>query len=151
MFVCADGAGRRLVLKQALPYVRLVGPEWPMTEERATREAAALRAHGALSDNVCRLIAFDAERYVLALEDLSDHQVFRSRLNAGGAHAGVAELLAGYVADVAFGTSFLALGEERCIARNVVCPVVPVAAGTFDVDCGDRLRLHAQRAREIAA
>jgi 5-methylthioribose kinase len=53
VFVCADAAGRRLVLKQALPYVRLVGPEWPMTEERATREAAALRAHGALSDNVC--------------------------------------------------------------------------------------------------
>ena len=26
VFVCADAAGRRLVLKQALPYVRLVGP-----------------------------------------------------------------------------------------------------------------------------
>ena len=113
VLVCADAAGRRLVLKQALPYVRLVGPEWPMTEERATREAAALRVHGALSDHVCRLIAFDAERYVLALEDLSDHQVLRARLNAGGPHAGVTELLSDYVADIAFGTSFLALGEEE--------------------------------------
>ncbi|HVI36103.1 MAG TPA: hypothetical protein VM684_07730, partial [Gaiellales bacterium] len=72
VFVCADAAGRRLVLKQALPYVRLVGPSWPMTEQRAAREAAALRVHSALSDAVCRLLAFDAPRFVLALEDLSD-------------------------------------------------------------------------------
>jgi 5-methylthioribose kinase len=133
VFVCADAAGRRLVLKQALPYVRLVGPEWPMTEERATREAAALRAHGALSDNVCRLIGFDAERFVLALEDLSDHEVFRARLNAGGAHAGVTELLADYVADVAFGTSFLALGEEEFRRRAAAAVNPELCAITEDL------------------
>ena len=133
VFVCADAAGRRLVLKQALPYVRLVGPEWPMTEERATREAAALRAHGVLSANVCRLLGFDAERYVLALEDLSDHEVFRTRLNAGGAHGGVAELLAEYVADVAFGTSFLALGEEEFRRRAAAAVNPELCAITEDL------------------
>ena len=59
VFRCADAAGRRLVLKQALPYVRLVGPDWPMTEQRATREANAIRAHSAVSEDVCRLIDFD--------------------------------------------------------------------------------------------
>jgi len=119
VFRCADAAGRRLVLKQALPYVRLVGPAWPMTELRATREANAIRAHSAVSDDVCRLIDFDEPRHVLALEDLSDHEVFRTRLNAGGPHGQVAERLAEYVAEVAFGTSFLGLGEEefrRCAA-----------------------------------
>lgn len=124
VFVCADADGRRLVLKQALPYVRLVGPEWPMTEERATREANALRVHGQLSDNICRLIDFDAERYVLVLEDLSDHEVLRTRLNASGPHAGVTEPLADYVADVAFGTSFLALGEEE-FRRRAAASVNP--------------------------
>lgn len=113
VFGCTDAEGRGLVLKQALPYVRLVGPDWPMTEERATREAAAITAHSALSANVCHLIDFDRERYVLALEDLSDHQVFRTRLNEGGGHAGVSELIGRYVADVAFGTSWLTLGEEE--------------------------------------
>ncbi|WP_028922393.1 S-methyl-5-thioribose kinase [Pseudonocardia acaciae] len=117
VFVCADAAGRGLVLKQALPYVRLVGPDWPMTEERATREAAAIRAHAALSPHVCRLIDFDADRYVLALEDLTDHEVFRTRLNAGGPFEGVAERLGEYVADVAFGTSWLGLGEEEFRVR----------------------------------
>jgi 5-methylthioribose kinase len=133
VFVCADGAGRRLVLKQALPYVRLVGPSWPMTEQRAAREAAALRVHGALSDVVCRLLAFDAERHVLALEDLSDHDVLRTRLNAGGPHAGVTELLADYVADVAFGTSFLALDEQEFRRRAAAAVNPELCAITEDL------------------
>ncbi|MGC0421726.1 S-methyl-5-thioribose kinase [Embleya sp. AB8] len=117
VFVCADATGRRLVLKQALPYVRLVGPEWPMTEQRAVREAAALEVHGALSEHVCKLVDFDPEAYVLALEDLSDHEVFRTRLNAGGAHEGVPERLAEYLADVAFGTSIASLTEAEFRGR----------------------------------
>ena len=38
VFVCQDAGGRGLVLKQALPYVRLVGPEWPFTPRRAVAE-----------------------------------------------------------------------------------------------------------------
>lgn len=112
VFVCRDRAGRSVVLKQALPYVRLVGPEWPMTEDRARREARAIRAHARLSEHVVGLIEFDAERHVLAMEDLSDHEVLRSRLNRGGPAAGIVEALARYVADVAFGTSWFGLGAE---------------------------------------
>lgn len=133
VFVCADAAGRRLVLKQALPYVRLVGPSWPMTEQRADREAAALRVHGALSGAVCRLLGFDAARHVLALEDLSDHDVLRTRLNAGGAHAGVVEVLADYVADVAFGTSFLGLGEQEFRRRAAAAVNPELCAITEDL------------------
>ncbi len=45
VFICRGTDGRTLVLKQALPYLRLVGPSWPMSEERAAREAAAITAH----------------------------------------------------------------------------------------------------------
>jgi 5-methylthioribose kinase len=133
VFRCADGAGRRLVLKQALPYVRLVGPDWPMTEERATREAGAIVAHSAVSDDVCRLIDFDAARHVLALEDLSDHEVFRNRLNEGGPHAEVAERLAEYVADVVSGTSFLTLGEEEFRRRAASAANPELCAITEDL------------------
>ena len=133
VFVCADAAGRRLVLKQALPYVRLVGPSWPMTEQRAAREAAALRVHGALSGAVCRLLGFDATRHVLALEDLSDHDVLRTRLNAGGPHAGVIDVLADYVADVAFGTSFLGLDEQEFRRRAAAAVNPELCAITEDL------------------
>ncbi|MGR7001054.1 phosphotransferase [Yinghuangia aomiensis] len=53
VFICVDAAGRRVVLKQALPYVRLVGPEWPMTELRAAREGVgAHRARRAVRARV---------------------------------------------------------------------------------------------------
>ena len=113
VFVCRDADGRTLVLKQALPYVRLVGPSWPMTEERATREAAAIAAHAAASDSVCRVLYFDREQFVLALEDLSDHTVLRTLLNDGGTVDGIAERLGRHVADTAFATSFAGVGQER--------------------------------------
>lgn len=113
VFICRDGDGRSIVLKQALPYVRLVGPDWPMSEDRATREAHAISVHSTLATEfVIDLIDYDPARYVLALRDLSDYDVLRTRLNAGGSHEGVAEALATYVADIGFGTSWYALGEE---------------------------------------
>ena len=133
VFVCADAEGRRLVLKQSLPYVRLVGPAWPMTEQRADREAAALRVHCALSGVVCRLLGFDASRHVLALEDLSDHEVMRTRLNAGGPHAGIVEVLSDYVADVAFGTSFLGLDEQEFRRRAAAAANPELCAITEDL------------------
>lgn len=113
VFTCRDVQGRGLVLKQALPYVRLVGPGWPMTEDRAAREAQALSIHGSLSpDWVCRLISYDEEHHVLALEDLTDHEVLRTRLNRGGPYQGAFTAMARLTARVLFGTSWLGLGEE---------------------------------------
>ena len=113
VFTCRDGSARGLVLKQALPYVRLVGPDWPMTEDRAAREALALSVHGTLApDLVCGLIQYDDEHHVLALEDLTDHEVLRKRLNRGGSHEGAFAPMGRLIARVLFGTSWLSLGEE---------------------------------------
>src|SRR5690625_1866677 len=49
VFIIKDGAGRGVVLKQALPYVRLVGPDWARTPDRARHEAEALRKHAELA------------------------------------------------------------------------------------------------------
>ena len=89
VFVCQDAAGRGVVLKQALPYVRLVGPEWPFTPRRAVAEARAYREHGRFAPELIpTLYAFDPERYILAVEDLSDHHVWRTALTDGERHDG---------------------------------------------------------------
>jgi 5-methylthioribose kinase len=125
VFVLADGADRGLVLKQALPYVRLVGPSWRLTPDRARHEAEALALHGRLAPElVPQLYDYDPDRYVLALEDLSDHHVWRSALNDGLRHDGAAEAMGRYVAAVAFGTSVLGLdAAER--ARTLAAAVNP--------------------------
>ena len=125
VFVLRDRQDRGLVLKQALPYVRLVGPSWPMTPDRARHEAEALRLHGRLApDLVPELYDYDPAHYVLAIEDLSDHRVWRGALNEGMRHDGVAEAMGRYVGRIAFGTSVLGLDaeEQKAVLASAVNP-----------------------------
>jgi 5-methylthioribose kinase len=125
VFIVQDTSGRGLVLKQALPYVRLVGPSWPMTPDRARHEAESIALHGkGAPDLVPRILRFDDERFVIAMEDLSDHRVWRGALNEGLRHEGVAALMGRYVGSVAFGTSIFAIDpeEQKAILAKSVNP-----------------------------
>ncbi|MBO9578324.1 MAG: S-methyl-5-thioribose kinase [Microbacteriaceae bacterium] len=118
VFRVRDARGGRLILKQALPYVRMSGEGWPMTPERARREAESLAAHHALvPELVVDPIRYDPERYILAMEDLSDHAVWRGALIAGERHEGVAAAMGRYVAAVAVGTSVLGLDRTTVSER----------------------------------
>ncbi|GAA4623235.1 S-methyl-5-thioribose kinase [Cellulomonas oligotrophica] len=113
VFVATDAAGRSVVLKQSLPYVRLVGESWPLSQDRILAEArgydAAVR-HA--PDLVPRYHGLDVDRRVLVLEDLSAWSVWRTALDAGVATPGAARDVGRYVADVAFGTSVLGSSSE---------------------------------------
>lgn len=112
VFIVKDADGRGVVLKQALPYVRLVGPDWPMTPDRARHETDALRLHAQLvPELVVELFSYDPARYLMGMADLTDHRVWRGALNEGIRYDGAAAAMGRYVAAVGFGTS--ALGMER--------------------------------------
>lgn len=123
VFIVTDNSGRSLVMKQALPYVRLVGPEWPMTVDRARHEAEAMSAHAAVSpEHVPALYHFDAANHVIMMQDLSDHRVWRAAMNDGQQHEGAAGDMGLYVARVAFGTSVLGMHhqeQKHAVARSV--------------------------------
>lgn len=125
VFVLSATGGPGLVLKQALPWVRLVGPDWPMSPDRARHEALALSVHGRLVPRlVPKLYYFDPTRFVLAMEDLSDHRVWRQSLNAGGCDEGAAEDMGEYVATVGFGTSVFGMSadEQKQLLADAVNP-----------------------------
>ena len=125
VFLLGDDTGRGLVLKQALPYVRMTGEGWPMTPERARFEVDSLRAHHALlPEHVVEVFDYDPERFIIAMEDLSDHWVWRGALNEGLTHDGAAAAMGRYVGAVAFGTSALAL-ERKELAKAVAAAVNP--------------------------
>jgi 5-methylthioribose kinase len=113
VFIMKDSSSRGIVLKQALPYVRLVGPDWPMTPSRARIEAETTIIHSKFAKElVPEIYDYDADRFIIAMEDLSDHVVWRGALNSGLRFDGVAGPLGRYVAKTAFGTSIFGLGQE---------------------------------------
>jgi 5-methylthioribose kinase len=113
VFIMKDAAGKGIVLKRALPYVRLVGPDWPMTPSRARIEAETTIIHSKCAPNlVPEIYDYDPDRFIIAMEDLSDHAVWRGALNAGLRFDGVAGPLGKFVANTAFGTSIFSLGQE---------------------------------------
>jgi len=114
IFIVRDSSDRSLVLKQALPYVRMTGPSWPLTPERTTAEARVLEIHGQLAPElVPKFFDFCHERYVLAMEDLSSFKVWRTALNNGERHVGAADAMGRYVARVAFGTSLFGVDANE--------------------------------------
>jgi 5-methylthioribose kinase len=75
---------RSVVIKQALPYVRLVGESWPLPADRARIEAQALSIHTQLVPHlVPRLHFYDPELYLIAMENLDSHIIMRKGLIQG--------------------------------------------------------------------
>jgi len=119
VFRVRDRKGSSLILKQALPYVRMTGEGWPMTPERARHEAESLKVHhDAAPDLVVETLLYDDENYVLALEDLGDHTVWRTALNQGLRHEGAAAATGRYVAAVAIDCSVL--GQDRTVVAEQI-------------------------------
>ncbi len=119
VFLLKDDQDQGLCIKQALPYVRMTGEGWPMTPERARHEAEALSAHGAVvPDLVPEVFFYDPQRYIIAMEDLSDHQVWRQALNHGEIHEGAATAVGRYMGACAFGTSAFTLDRDSLAAAT---------------------------------
>jgi 5-methylthioribose kinase len=109
-----DGARGSLCIKQALPYVRVAGPSWPMTPERAFFEHAYYRA---VAPHVGRLIPqihhYEAPLYCTVMEQLSPHIILRHGLMAGRRYPRVAQDIGEYIARACFFTSDLAVPFEH--------------------------------------
>ncbi len=120
VFICESPGMPGLCIKQSLPYVRMVGPEWPLSPERACAEARSYQvASEAAPTLVPRYFGFDARRYALALENLSGWTVLRSLLNSGVPAPGAESDAGAYSARMVFATSFMGLPSEAL--RRQVC------------------------------
>jgi len=123
VFIVKDSQGHGIVLKQSLPYVRLVGPSWPMSPDRARIEYETTTVHSLVAKHLVPHIYFyDAQRYIIAMEDLSDHKVWRTALNQGERSIGAAAAIGEYIAKVLFATSIFGAGAEahyKGIARAI--------------------------------
>lgn len=83
---------RTLVLKHAPPYIKILGPAYPLSIERLTYEARALNIyHQLVPGSVPVPYDFDAETAVIAMEDIRDASILRDDLIAGNVNTYIAE------------------------------------------------------------
>jgi len=132
VFLVRGRAGRGLCLKQALPYLRLTGQGWPLTPDRARHEAESLGTYGGLTPTlVPEVYLYDAARHIIAMENLSDHLVWRTALNQGLRHDGAAQAMGVFVGATAFGTSAFAL-EREALGQAMAAAINPQLCQTTE-------------------
>lgn len=106
-------SGRSLIMKQALPYAKVVGESWPLTLDRARIESEALIQEGKLAPGlVPNVYKYDAELALTIMEDLSDHVIMRRGLIEGGRYPLFAGHISTFLAQTLFFTSDLGMNQQ---------------------------------------
>ncbi|MFN0192544.1 MAG: S-methyl-5-thioribose kinase [Aestuariivirga sp.] len=108
------GADSGLAVKQALPYVRLVGESWPLPLSRAHYEHMALTEQARLTGTLVPAIHhYDKTLALIVMELLEPHIIMRRGMIAGTEYPRFAEDISTFMANTLFFTSDLALPAAR--------------------------------------
>jgi len=108
-----------LIVKQALPYVRLVGDSWPLPLSRAFFENSTLvRQAERDPGSVPEVYHFDEEQAIIIMEFFTPHAILRKKLIAGEKVTDLAETLGNFCARTAFRGSdlFMATADKKADA-----------------------------------
>lgn len=108
-----SGAAGKIIVKQALPYIRLVGDSWPLPLNRAFFEYHALVRHAARDPGrVPEVFHFDEEQALIVMRYLSPHVILRKSVVRGAEHPNLARHMGLFLARSLFRGSGLALSGK---------------------------------------
>ena len=84
VFRITDQSNNGLIIKQALPYAKVIGESWPLTLDRARIESSAmLKQAETAGEYVPKIYYSDETLAITAMEDLSHLQIARAGLIEG--------------------------------------------------------------------
>ncbi len=105
-----DGDKGSVIVKQALPYVRLVGESWPLPLKRSFFEYHTLARQAARAPGqVPEIFHFDEQQALIVMEFLSPHVILRRALIDGRMLPRIADDLALFMARTLFRGSDLSM------------------------------------------
>lgn len=120
-----SGASASLIIKQALPYVRIIGEGWPLSQDRVRIEAEALQLEAKYCpDLVPRVYSYDAEQCAIVMEDIGAFANLRVVMVQRQKLPLLAEHLGRFLADTLFYTSDLYLDtyEKKSLVKGFINP-----------------------------
>ncbi|WP_068773440.1 S-methyl-5-thioribose kinase [Paenibacillus sp. FJAT-26967] len=109
-----EQSGRSLILKQALPYAKVVGESWPLTLDRARIESEALQLQASFCPElVPHVFAYEKDLALTVMEDLSDHVIMRKGLMENNRYPLFAGHIGTFMARTLFYTSDLGMNQQK--------------------------------------
>ncbi|WP_373506326.1 S-methyl-5-thioribose kinase [Aestuariivirga sp.] len=103
-----------VAVKQALPYVRLVGESWPLPLSRAHYEHMALTEQARLTGRlVPEILHYDETLALIVMELLEPHIIMRRGMIAAAVYPKFADDISTFMARTLYFTSDLALTADR--------------------------------------
>ncbi len=135
----SDDPSRAVVVKQAVPYLRMVGEEWPLSRDRMTYEIRALQLYNELvPDLVPTVFHADEAMSVLIMQCLDDHIILRQGMIGAVTYPDVADHIGAFLAETLFRTSALGMESlerrrlmERFVLNDELCKLTEEFIFTF--------------------
>ncbi|MDO3679567.1 S-methyl-5-thioribose kinase [Paenibacillus ehimensis] len=112
--ISEPSTGKSIILKQALPYAKVVGESWPLTLDRARIESEALMIQESLCpDLVPHVYAYEPDLALTVMQDLSDHTIMRKGLIERNQYPLFAGHIGTFLARTLFYTSDLGMNQQE--------------------------------------
>ncbi|MEG9296429.1 S-methyl-5-thioribose kinase [Mangrovibacillus sp. Mu-81] len=110
VFQVTETGKKGIIIKQALPYAKVVGESWPLTIDRARIEASALKLQYIHARNLVPQVYYsDDSLAVTVMEDLSSSTIVRSGLIKRDSYPLLSEHIGTFLANTLYFTSDYAL------------------------------------------
>lgn len=105
---------KSIIVKQALPYVRAAGEDWPLDINRGEIETKILKIEHDLTDGlVPEVFSFDGEMFCMIMEDLSDYVIMRYGLLDVIQYPNFAEQISDFLVKTLLLTSDVVLDHQK--------------------------------------
>lgn len=109
-----QNSDKSIIIKQALPYAKVVGESWPLSLVRARIEREILQEEYRLCPGmVPEVYHYDDDLALTVMEDLSDHVIMRKGLIDGASYPLFAQHIGEFMARTLFFTSDLGMNQQQ--------------------------------------
>ncbi len=125
VFHITEEEGNGIIIKQALPYAKVVGESWPLSLKRATIEANALLAAADYVPTLVPKVYYSDEILAITvMEDLSHLQISRAGLIEGKNFPLLSEHIGTFLAKTLFYTSDFGLepSKKKILVQKFINP-----------------------------
>lgn len=110
----SQAPNQTVFIKQSPPYIKVMGEDWPLTQDRMTAEMNTLNYHQSVCPEMVPKVYFQSESMsTIVIESLAQYDILRTQLIAGKTLPALADNLANFLAKSLFYSSGLFLSSAQ--------------------------------------